>query len=119
MTTGQETVETSQSTQSEALAVPQGSQFLRVTSRADRMASSVFIMPAVLVVLFLAIFPLLISLYLSLSRFKFVKGGFEINFVGLANFQKLFLGLEKTHFLGLIALPSIVGWMVLASVFAL
>lgn len=119
MTTGQETIETSQSAKSEAAAVPQGSQFLRVTSRADRTASSVFIMPAVLMVLFLAIFPLIISLYLSLSRFKFVKGGFEITFVGLANFQKLFLGLEKTHFLGVIALPSIVGWMVLASVFAL
>jgi len=119
MTTGQETIESSQSAQSEVGPVPQASQFLRVTSRADRLASSVFIMPSVLVVLFLAIFPLLISLYLSLSRFKFVKGGFEIKFVGLANFQKLFLGLEKTHFLGLFAMPSVVGWMVLASVFGL
>ena len=76
-------------------------------------------MPSVLVVLLLAIFPLVISLYLSLSRFKFVKGGFEITFVGLANFRKLFLGSEQAHFLGVLKLPSIVGWMVFASVIGL
>jgi ABC-type sugar transport system permease subunit len=82
MVTGQKTLESNQP--AEAMAMPQSSQFLRVGSRADRLASSVFIMPAVLVVLFLAIFPLLVSLYLSLSHFKFVKGGFEIKFAGLA-----------------------------------
>jgi multiple sugar transport system permease protein len=71
------------------------------------------------VVLLLAIFPLIISLYLSLSRFKFVKGGFEIKFVGLANYIKLFLGSEQKHFLGVLAIPSIVGWMVFGSIIGL
>jgi len=110
---------TSQPGQSEVTALPSDNLYLRVTSRADRMASRVFIMPSVLVVLLLAIFPLVISLYLSLSRFKFVKGGFEITFVGLANFRKLFLGSEQAHFLGVLKLPSIVGWMVFASVIGL
>jgi len=119
MSTEQEYTVLSRPVEGGAAAPPQAGQFLRVRSRADRLASSVFIMPAVLVVLFLAIFPLIISLYLSLSRFKFVKGGFEIKFVGLANFQKLFFGLEKTHFLGLFASPSLIGWLVFASIIAL
>lgn len=119
MATGQKSFETVQPATTEAALVPQSGQFLRSASRADRLASSVFIMPAVLVVLFLAIFPLLVSLYLSLSHFKFVKGGFEIKFAGLANYQKIFLGLEKTHFLGVFAIPNLVGWMVFASVIGL
>ncbi len=106
MTSDQTTLEAGQLPPSEPVAVPQANQFLRVTSRADRTASSVFIMPSVLVVLFLAIFPLIISLYLSLSRFQFVKGGFKITFVGLANFRKLFLGSEKSHFLGVFGHPQ-------------
>lgn len=119
MSSEQEISAVSQPAKSAPAAPPQAGQFLHVRSRADRIASNVFILPAVLVVLFLSIFPLIISLYLSLSRFKFVKGGFEIKFVGLANYQKLFAGLEKTHFLGLFAAPSVVGWMVFGSVIAL
>ena len=55
-------------------------------------------MPAVLVVLAMSIFPLLVSLYLSLARFKFVKGGFELKFIGLLNYKKLLLGSEQFHF---------------------
>lgn len=91
----------------------------RLSTQAERMAGNVFILPAVLVVLFLAIFPLIISLYLSLSRFKFVKGGFQIKFVGLANYQKLLAGSQKTHFLGAMADPSPLGWLVVAIVVAL
>jgi multiple sugar transport system permease protein len=83
------------------------------------MAGNVFIWPAVLVVLFLAIFPLIISLYLSLSRFKFIKGGFQIKFVGLANYRKLLAGSQKTHFLGAMTDPSPLGWLVFAIVVAL
>jgi len=91
----------------------------RLSAWAERLAGNVFLLPAVLVVLFLSIFPLIISLYLSLSRFKFVKGGFEIKFAGLANYRKLLLGSEKRHFLGIMADPSLVGWLVLAVVVAL
>ena len=84
-----------------------------MNEKAEHLAGSVFILPAVLVVLMLAIFPLIISLYLSLSRFKFVRGGFEITFVGLANYRKLLFGSEKTHFLGLLGHPSPFGWLVI------
>lgn len=94
------------------------SRWQRLGSWLERVAGSVFILPAVLVVLFLAIFPLIISLYLSLSRFKFVRGGFEIRFAGLANYRKLLLGSEQTHFLGVLSDPSPLGWVIFLLVVA-
>jgi multiple sugar transport system permease protein len=85
----------------------------RLTQSLDRHAPAVFIMPAVLVVLAMSIFPLLVSLYLSLSRFKFVKGGFELRFIGLLNYKKLLLGSEQFHFLGTFGQLSAAGWAVL------
>jgi multiple sugar transport system permease protein len=82
----------------------------------DQHAPAVFIMPAVLVVLAMSIFPLLISLYLSLSRFRFVKGGFELKFIGLLNYKKLLLGSEQFHFLGTFGGLSAVSWSVLGIV---
>jgi multiple sugar transport system permease protein len=79
----------------------------------DRHAPAVFIMPAVLVVLAMSIFPLLVSLYLSLSRFKFVKGGFELDYIGLLNYKKLLLGSQQFHFLGTFGELSVVGWAIL------
>lgn len=89
-----------------------------VGSRIERMAGNVFVLPAVLVVLFLSIFPLFLSLSLSLSRLKFIKGGFEINFVGLANYYKLLFGSEQDHFVGVIASPSSFGWVFFLGVIA-
>jgi multiple sugar transport system permease protein len=86
----------------------------RLTRGLDRHAPAVFIMPAVLVVLAMSIFPLLVSLYLSLARFKFVKGGFQLKFIGLANYKKLLLGSEQFHFLGTFGELSAAGWAVLA-----
>jgi multiple sugar transport system permease protein len=97
----------------------QQSRLQALNTWVERTAGNVFIWPAVLVVLFLSIFPLIISLYLSLSRFKFVRGGFEISFVGLANYHKLLAGSEKTHFLGVLGNPSMLGWLVFAVVVAL
>ncbi len=85
----------------------------RISAWIERAAGSLFLWPAVLVVLFLAVFPLLVSAYLSLARLKFVRGGFEIGFVGLANYRKLFFGSEQKHFLGALATPSLIGWIVL------
>jgi multiple sugar transport system permease protein len=73
----------------------------------------VFIMPAVLVVLGMSIFPLLVSLYLSLSRFKFVKGGFELDYIGLLNYKKLVLGSQQFHFLGTFGELSVLSWAIL------
>ncbi|MBI1876686.1 MAG: ABC transporter permease subunit [Chloroflexi bacterium] len=87
--------------------------------QSERWAGNVFIMPAVLVVLLLSVFPLVISLYMSLARLKFVPGGFEIGFVGLANYRKLFFGSEQARFLGALASPSLLGWLILGVVVAL
>jgi multiple sugar transport system permease protein len=84
-----------------------------LSGRLDRHAPAVFIMPAVLVVLGMSIFPLLISLYLSLSRFKFVKGGFELDYIGLLNYKKLVLGSQQFHFLGTFGELSALSWAVL------
>jgi multiple sugar transport system permease protein len=78
----------------------------------DRYTNKIFLLPAVLLILVLSIFPFIASLYLSLSRFKFVKGGFELNFVGLANYQKLVAGSQKTNFLGSLKTPGTLGWVV-------
>jgi multiple sugar transport system permease protein len=85
----------------------------RLESRLEALSSSVFIWPAVLSVLVLSIFPLLVSLYLSFSRFKFVKGGFQITWVGVANYRKLLVGSQQEHFLGKLSDPSLFGWLVL------
>jgi multiple sugar transport system permease protein len=67
---------------------------------ADQRAPVVFILPAIMIILVLAIFPLIISLYLSLSRFKFVKGGFSLKYIGWLNYKKLLFGSQQFHFLG-------------------
>ena len=71
-----------------------------LTRRLDQHAPAVFVMPAVLLVLAMSIFPLIISLYLSLARFRFVKGGFQLKFIGFLNYEKLLVGSQQFHFLG-------------------
>jgi multiple sugar transport system permease protein len=83
-----------------------------LAERVDHAAGYAFLMPAVLVVLFLSVFPLVISLYISLTRLQFVKGGFELTFVGLLNYSKLLVGIDHVHFLGLQAAPSLLGWLI-------
>ena len=80
-------------------AVPKTS-LARLVSRLDEGARYVLLVPGISVVLVMAIFPLLVSLYLSFSRFQFVKGGFQINFIGFTNYNKLLFGSEQRHFLG-------------------
>jgi multiple sugar transport system permease protein len=48
-----------------------------------------FIWPALIAILFVSIFPLLVSLYISLSRLKLRRGGFDFTFIGLDNFREL------------------------------
>jgi len=96
-----------------------GTSVTRLEGWLERSAGMVFLLPAVLVVLLLSIFPLLISAYLSLSRIKFVKGGFEIKYIGLANYRKLILGSQKRHFLGVFSDLSPFAWLLLAAITAL
>ena len=95
---------------------PQSSRLHTIISTAERLAGSVFILPTVLALLFLSIFPLIASLYVSLARFKIAKGGFTLTFVGLDNYQKLFLGSEQTHFLGKFAPSTPLSWIVFGGV---
>ena len=93
------------------LEEPQPTRLHTVIAAADRLAGSVFILPTVLALLLLSIFPLLASLYVSLARFRIAKGGFTLDFVGLANYKKLFLGPERTHFLGAFAPSTLLSWI--------
>ena len=91
----------------------------RRRSRASLGASfavrAAFIWPALLAILFVSIFPLLVSLYISMSRLKLVRGGFEFRFIGLDNFRELYFGGEQRHFLGVTRPPTPLGWLVLGA----
>ena len=66
----------------------------------DRNAGRMMVLPAVVILLAFAIFPLIISVYLSLSRFALEAGGFRLKFVGFYNFRRLLFGAQQYHFLG-------------------
>jgi multiple sugar transport system permease protein len=87
-----------------------------ISTAADRLAGAVFILPAVLALLFLSLFPLIASLYVSLAKFDIAPGGFKLTFVGLRNYQKLFIGSEGTHFLGKFAPSTFLTWLVFGAV---
>ena len=84
----------------------------------DRHSGRVMVMPAVIVLLCFAIFPLIISAYLSLSRFALAPGGFTLRFIGLTNFRKLLIGSQQYHLLGKFGSLGVVQWMVLVAVAA-
>ncbi len=83
-------------------------------ARLERLAPMTFILPAVLVVLLFSIFPLVLSLYISLVSLQFAPGGFRLTFVGLRNYADLVVGFNRPEFLGVLAGPGIVGVLVLA-----
>jgi len=66
----------------------------------DRISGRIMVLPAVLILLAFAIFPLIISAYLALSRFALAPGGFKLTFIGLYNFTRLLFGAQQYHFLG-------------------
>jgi multiple sugar transport system permease protein len=85
----------------------------------DTTAKLAFLLPTIVIILFLSIFPLLASLYLSFAKVDFVKGGVAITFVGLANYQKLLFGSGQRHLLGVAGEMSLVGWLICLGVAAL
>ncbi len=89
------------------------------TTWADRVSPAAFIMPAVLVILALSIFPLIVSVYLSLARVKFEKGGVTVTFIGLLNYKKLLFGSQQFHLIGTLMPMTPVGWALVATVAAL
>lgn len=86
--------------------------------RLDRQSGRIMVLPAVLVLLCFAIFPLIISAYLSLSRFVLAPGGFTLKFVGILNFKKLLTGSQQYHLLGTFGTPGALGWAVILLVAA-
>jgi multiple sugar transport system permease protein len=87
--------------------------------RMDRHSGPVMVLPAVIVLLCFAIFPLIISAYLSLSRFALAQGGFTLKFIGFLNFKKLLFGSQQYHLLGTFGPLGAVSWIVLAAGLAL
>jgi len=90
-----------------------------IGARLDRVAGGVFVLPAVVVILGFSIFPLLASLYVSLSRLGFSEGGVDLKFVGFDNYAKLLTGIDHVHFLGLAGPLTPVGFLVLAGGYGL
>jgi multiple sugar transport system permease protein len=82
----------------------------------DRQSGRIMVFPAVIVLLCFAIFPLIISAYLALSRFALAPGGFTLKFVGLLNFRKLIMGSQQYHLLGKFGTFGAVQWVLLALV---
>ncbi len=93
--------------------IPTSSSLKEVAARTEGIANAVFLGPAIVVVLMFAIFPLIVSLYISFSRMRFVQGGVEINFVGFDNYNKLLFGSQKTHLLGVSSEVTPLGWALL------
>ena len=98
--------------------VPVTAQWRPLAARLDRIAGPVFILPAVLVILAFSIFPLLASLYVSLSRLSFSEGGVQLTFVGVDNYSKLLVGIDRAHFLGVTRAITPVSAAILVAVYA-
>ena len=85
----------------------------------DRHCGPVMVLPAVIVILAFALFPLIISAYLAMSRFALAPGGFTLRFIGLANFRKLLTGSQQYHLLGAFGSLGVLQWTLIILVGAL
>jgi len=86
--------------------------------RLDRHSGRIMILPAVLLILAFALFPLIVSAYLSLSRFALTLGGYSLTFVGLFNFNRLLFGAQQYHFLGTFKPFGSIEWIIVVAVTA-
>ena len=80
----------------------------------DRNSGRVMVLPAVLILLVFAIFPLIVSAYLSLSRFALAGGSFTLTFVGNYNFRRLLTGVQQYHLVGTFKPMGLVAWTAFA-----
>ena len=81
-----------------------------LSGSSDDSARLVLIMPTILIVLALSIFPLIVSSFLSLTTVRFIRGGIDINYVGFRNYDKLLFGSQQRHLIGRLSEPSLLGW---------
>ena len=63
----------------------------------DRNSGRIMVLPAVIILLCFAIFPLIVSVYLSLCRFALAGGSFTLTFIGLYNYKRLLFGAQQYH----------------------
>lgn len=84
----------------------------------DQRSGTVFIAPAVILILVFAIFPTIASLVIAVSRVKLSGDGFTFRFVWFKNFSKQFFGNDQIHFLGRFNELSLIGWVVSVAVVA-
>ena len=66
----------------------------------DRTSGRIMVLPAVIILLAFAIFPLIVSIYLSLCRFALAGGSFTLTFIGLFNYKRLLFGAQQYHLIG-------------------
>jgi multiple sugar transport system permease protein len=105
---------TGEMTATAAETLPEAAGHSSWAERLDRYSGSIMVLPAVVVLLCFAIFPLIISAYLALSRFALAPGGFTLKFIGLTNFRKLLTGSQQYHLLGTFGWPGSLQWAILA-----
>lgn len=89
------------------------------TRNPDASARFVLLLPTIIIVLILSIFPLILSSFLSLTRVTFARGGIDITYVGLRNYDKLLFGSQQRHLIGKMENPSVLGWIVFLLVSAI
>jgi len=82
----------------------------------DAQTGRIMLLPAVLIILAFAIYPLIVSAYLSTVRFKIAPGGYKLTFVGLYNFKRLIFGAQQYHFLGTFKPFGAVCWIAFAAI---
>jgi ABC-type sugar transport system permease subunit len=81
----------------------------------DAQAGAVFLMPAVIAILLFSIFPLLVSAWLAVSRFKLAAGGYAVDFVGGLNFKKMLYGTQQAHLIGTVNDAGPGSWLIFAA----
>jgi multiple sugar transport system permease protein len=77
----------------------------------DRHSGRIMVLPAVIILLCFAIFPLIVSIYLSLCRFALAGGSFTLTFIGLYNYKRLLFGAQQYHLIGTLKPIETSGWI--------
>src|SRR5258707_3583676 len=80
----------------------------------DRHSGRIMVLPAVVILLCFAIFPLIVSIYLSLCRFALAGGSFTLTFIGLYNYKRLLFGAQQYHLIGTLKPIETSGWIAFA-----
>ena len=80
----------------------------------DRHSGRIMVLPAVIILLCFAIFPLIVSIYLSLCRFALAGGSFTLTFLGLYNYRRLLFGAQQYHLIGTLKPIETSGWIAFA-----